>query len=59
MRTRRFLYVAYDNGWRELYDMRRDPWQLDNVVGTRRYASTQTYLARRLWVLAHAPPRGP
>ncbi len=59
VRTRRFLYVAYDNGWRELYDMRRDPWQLDNVADTRRYASTQTYLARRLSTLAHAPPRKP
>ena len=37
--------------------MRRDPWQLDNVSGTRRYAVTQRYLARRLAVLAQAPPR--
>ena len=59
VRTRRFLYVAYDNGWRELYDMRRDPWQLDNVADTRRYAPTQAYLARRLSTLAQAPPRAP
>lgn len=57
LRTRRFLYVMYDNGWRELYDMRRDPWQLENVAGTPRYATTQRYLARRLRVLAHAAPR--
>jgi arylsulfatase A-like enzyme len=59
VRTRRFLYVAYDNGWRELYDMRRDPWQLDNVADTRRYTSTQAYLARRLAALAQAPARAP
>jgi len=59
LRTHRFLYVAYDDGWRELYDMRRDPWQLDNVAGTRRYAVTQRYLARRLAVVAQAPPRSP
>ena len=59
VRTRRFLYVAYDNGWRELYDMRRDPWQLDDVAGTRRYASTEAYLARRLTSLAKAPARAP
>ena len=59
LRTRRFLYVAYDNGWRELYDMRRDPWQLRNVAGTPRYAVTQRYLARRLATLAVAPPRAP
>ena len=57
LRTRGFLYVAYDNGWRELYDMRHDPWQLRNVAGTRRYAVTQRYLARRLAVVAQAPPR--
>lgn len=57
LRTRRFLYVAYDNGWRELYDMRRDPWQLANVAGTPRYAATERYLARRLAVLAQSPPR--
>ena len=59
LRTHRFLYVAYDNGWRELYDMRLDPWQLQNVAGTRRYAVTQRYLARRLGRLAVMPPHGP
>jgi hypothetical protein len=39
--------------------MRRDPWQLDNVADTRRYTSTQAYLARRLSILAQAPPRAP
>jgi arylsulfatase A-like enzyme len=59
VRTRRFLYVAYDNGWRELYDMRRDPWQLVNEADTPRYAPPQAYLARRLATLAQAPPRAP
>jgi N-acetylglucosamine-6-sulfatase len=48
LRTTRFVYVAYDNGWRELYDLRRDPWELTNVAGTRRYAAIQRSLARRL-----------
>ena len=59
VRTRRYLYVAYDNGWRELYDMRRDPWQLENVADTPRYAPRQAALARRLATLALAPPRAP
>jgi arylsulfatase A-like enzyme len=52
VRTRRFLYVAYDNGWRELYDLRRDPWELTNVDGEPRYAATERLLARRLVQLA-------
>lgn len=34
-RTERFLYVEYSNGWRELYDLRRDPYQLDDLAGRR------------------------
>ncbi|HET8741671.1 MAG TPA: sulfatase [Gaiella sp.] len=55
VRTRRFLYVAYDNGWRELYDLRRDPWELRNLAGERRYAATELSLARRLVRLAGLP----
>jgi arylsulfatase A-like enzyme len=55
VRTRRYLYVAYDNGWRELYDLRRDRWELRNVAGARGYAGTQRALARRLVELAARP----
>jgi N-acetylglucosamine-6-sulfatase len=57
LRTRRYLYVAYLNGWRELYDLARDPWQLDNVAGAPAYAGVAEELAWRLDVLFHAPPR--
>jgi arylsulfatase A-like enzyme len=33
MRTRRFLYVEYADGERELYDLRRDPYELHNRAG--------------------------
>jgi N-acetylglucosamine-6-sulfatase len=33
MRTRDFLYVEYADGERELYDLRRDPFELDNLAG--------------------------
>jgi N-acetylglucosamine-6-sulfatase len=33
LRTERFLYVEYRNGWRELYDLRADPFQLRNMLG--------------------------
>jgi arylsulfatase A-like enzyme len=32
MRTRRFLYVEYDDGEREFYDLRADPFELHNIV---------------------------
>ena len=32
IRTRRSLYVEYDTGEREYYDLRRDPFELSNVV---------------------------
>ena len=34
LRTYRYTYVEYDNGFRELYDLRRDPWQLSNIAGS-------------------------
>jgi hypothetical protein len=34
MRTRRFLYVEYANGDREFYDLRTDPYELDNLASS-------------------------
>jgi N-acetylglucosamine-6-sulfatase len=34
MRTPQFLYVEYDDGEREFYDLPRDPLELHNIVGT-------------------------
>lgn len=34
IRTEGYTFVQYDTGERELYDLRRDPWQLDNVAAT-------------------------
>ena len=36
IRTRRHLYVEYETGERELYDLRRDPAELHNVAATAR-----------------------
>lgn len=33
VRTHSFLYVEYNNGEREFYDLRRDPFELDNIAG--------------------------
>jgi N-acetylglucosamine-6-sulfatase len=46
--TARYLYVEYTRGWRELYDLRRDPWELDNVAGEPRNRALQASLGRLL-----------
>lgn len=35
VRTERYLYVEYANGDRELYDVRRDPDEMQNLSGTQ------------------------
>jgi N-acetylglucosamine-6-sulfatase len=52
VRTERWLYVEYRNGWRELYDLRKDPYELRNRAGNSALAATQARLARRLHSLA-------
>jgi arylsulfatase A-like enzyme len=48
LRNDRFVYAEHDNGERELYDLRRDPHQLENAIGQRRYAAIEARLAERL-----------
>jgi N-acetylglucosamine-6-sulfatase len=42
------VYVAYDDGSTELYDLKEDPYQLENVAGAEEYAAVQERLAERL-----------
>ena len=48
IRTERYLYVEYLNGWRELYDLHKDPYELDNLAGKPRAAALQVSLSKRL-----------
>jgi N-acetylglucosamine-6-sulfatase len=57
VRNDRFVYAEHDNGERELYDLRRDPDQLENVVGEERYAAVEARLAERLAALASCSGR--
>jgi arylsulfatase A-like enzyme len=59
IRTGRFVYVQHlSTGEYELYDLERDPYQLDNLDGVGRYAAVQRDLARRLRLLRHCAGRG-
>jgi N-acetylglucosamine-6-sulfatase len=56
VQTRRNLYVQYKNGWRELYNLKKDPWELNNVAGNPRTKPLQATLSRLLERLYTAPP---
>ncbi len=48
IRTRRYVWVEQATGERELYDLARDPHELNNLQGDPRYATVRGLLARRL-----------
>jgi N-acetylglucosamine-6-sulfatase len=54
LRTRRWLYVEYLNGWRELYDLRRDPYELSNLAREPGRSAVEARLARRLRALSRS-----
>jgi arylsulfatase A-like enzyme len=48
LRTDRFKYVEYPDGYRQLFDVSRDPLELSNVAQDPAYASTVADLHARL-----------
>jgi arylsulfatase A-like enzyme len=46
-RTRRFLFVSYGGHGKELYDYRRDPWELHNVASKPAYQPVVERLRHR------------
>jgi arylsulfatase A-like enzyme len=56
VRTLRYLYVAYANGDRELYDTSTDPGEIDNLAGTM--PALQHALAERVANLRECRGRG-
>lgn len=57
VRNKRHIYIYYSTGERELYDLRNDPHQLQNLKGAS-FASTRAALHARLKELCVPPPPG-
>jgi N-acetylglucosamine-6-sulfatase len=51
IRTPRYLYARYDNGEQELYDLVRDPYELESRHSDRAYARVRATLAAHLSTL--------
>jgi arylsulfatase A-like enzyme len=56
VRTERYLFVRYGNGWRELYDLRVDPNELVNLADEASSRDVERSLARLLDRLDAASP---
>jgi hypothetical protein len=54
IRTLTHKLVLRSYGDHELYDLKKDPWELRNVYGRNEYADTQAELERRMldWYIA-------
>lgn len=57
IRTRRYRYDLQDDGAHGLYDLKRDPWELEGVAGDPRYERIEAILARALETLSECGGR--
>ena len=51
IRDQRYTYVQWSNGFVELYDRKRDPRQLRNVAGKKKYRAVRQVMATRFRAL--------
>jgi N-acetylglucosamine-6-sulfatase len=51
IRTKRYMYAEYRTGWRELYDLQMDPYELQNLAGQPDVAALEASLAAGLHAL--------
>jgi len=59
LRTNRYLYVEYGNGWQELYDLAEDPYELANRADDPNFRPIEDELASQLQAfLRRSPARG-
>ena len=57
VRTDRYLYANYGTGEQELYDLRTDPFELQNAANNPAYASVKASLQRLLGGMANCAGR--
>ncbi len=58
VRTDRYLYAEYGNGEQELYDLRNDPFELQNAASNPAFAPVKGALQRLLGTLASCAGKG-
>jgi hypothetical protein len=58
VQTRRYEYVDYVTGEEELYDLRRDPYELHNRAGASGYHDVRSRLRAELVGLCDPAPPG-
>ncbi len=58
IRTQRYIYVENRGEDPELYDLKQDPFELQNIVSHPAYSSLRVALAARLHRLEHCAGRG-
>ena len=51
-----FIYVKYDTGEEELYDLSADPLELKNQAGNPAYSTERAQLHARMIELCSPPP---
>ena len=44
-------YLEYRSGFREMYDLTADPYEMENIAGRPQYAAQQAQLAQQLQAL--------
>jgi arylsulfatase A-like enzyme len=57
IRTRRYMYAEHGTGEQELYDLKKDPFQLRSRHNDPAYATVRIRLAARLYVLQNCAGR--